>query len=180
MMKNRKPPSFIFKNFKWLSAALLIMCLYFIYFIPRVIAYPDHYVVRLILPLIIFLFLPILMLVTLLSFTKRMYLSIGVAAASVLIVGLSQGLLQEHREKVELTEYGVWTKGIVINRKHISNHSGGSWHWGIKCKYEVGKQQYETLYSDDLKNVYLVGDTIKVIYSSRFPKIYALGYEWQD
>jgi hypothetical protein len=55
---------------------------------------------------------------------------------------------------------------------------------GDTFTYDEFKQQlvnghiYETLYHDDLKNIHPTGDTIRLIYSSQFPKIYTLEYEW--
>ena len=57
-MKNNRQPSLILKNLKWFTTALLIGCLWFIYFIPAAIAYPDHYWVRSILPFVIFFNVP--------------------------------------------------------------------------------------------------------------------------
>jgi hypothetical protein len=178
-MKNKGQLAFVWTNLKWFSLALSVACLWFVYFMPYAIAYPDHYWVRWIVPFVIFIVLPLSLFITLIFFTKQYKLSIGISAAVILIVGLSHGLLQDGQEKAELSKYGVWGKAIVIDRKHMPEHSGGGWHWGIKCKYQVGEQQYETLYNDDLNGLHPTGDTIAIIYSSRFPKIYALGYEWK-
>lgn len=105
-------------------------------------------------------------------------MSTAFAFLSVLIVGPTFGLFQDYREKKELDKYGVWTKSVVINRKH-SVTKGSSWHWLLKCKYEVNGKNYETLYHDDFNNFYAIGDTIKIIYSSQFPKIYAFSNEWK-
>jgi hypothetical protein len=108
-----------------------------------------------------------------------MTVSTGVAAVTILIVGPTFGMFQDYREKIELDKYGVWTKSVVINRKHSVQKGGGSSHYVIKCRYKVNTEAYETLYHDDIDNVHPVGDTIKIIYSSQFPKIYALDYEWK-
>jgi hypothetical protein len=179
-MNNKRPKSPLFKKYKWVSLALLVICLLFIYFIPRAIMYLDHMIIAWTSFLFIFFIIPVLVLVTLWTFTNRGYLSVGLAAASVLIVGPTFGLFQAHREKMELKKYGVWTNGVVINRKQISEHGAGFQHWAIKCRYIVNRHSYETLYHDDLENLHPVGDTIKIIYSSMFPKIYALGNEWTE
>src|ERR1700733_8557706 len=98
--------------------------------------YPNYSLIGWISLILIFFILPILVFSTLISFTKQIKLSTGIAAASILIVGPTFGLFQEYREKVELDKYGVWTKSVVIDRKH-SVQKGGSWHWVIKCRYEA-------------------------------------------
>lgn len=141
--------------------------------------YPDHLIVGWIIFGIIFFIIPILTLITLWMFTRRGYLSVGVAATSVLIIGPTFGLLQGYREKKELNKYGTWTNAIVAKRKQVSEHGGGSLHWAIQCKYLVNGRVYETAYHDDLENIHPIGDTIKIIYSSKFPKIYSLINEWK-
>lgn len=153
---------------------------FFVYFVPRAIAYPDYYVVRGIIPIIILLIIPLLVSATVWTITYKWNLSVGIAAAIVLIVGPTFGLFQGYREKMELKQYGIWTNAIVVNRKEISEHGGGTFHWGIKCRYVVNNRDYETLYHDDLQNIHPIGDTIKIIYSSKFPKIYSLSYEWKE
>jgi len=129
-MKNKGQVAFIWTNLKWFSLLLFVACLWFVYFMPYTLAYPDHYWVSWIVPFVIFFVLPLSLFITLILFTKRYNLSIGIAAASVLFVGVSHGLLQDQQEKTELIKYGKWTKAIVIDRKHIPEHSGGGWHWG--------------------------------------------------
>ena len=101
------------------------------------------------------------------------------AFASILIVGPTFGLFQDHREKMELTKNGVWSNSIVVDRKYRRSTGGSTRNWVIECKYEANNHSYETLYHDDLENKYMIGDTVKIIYSSQFPKIYAMGYEWK-
>jgi hypothetical protein len=140
--------------------------------------YPDFYIIRWIPFILIFFIFPILVFVTLTAFTGRIKLATGIAAASILIAGPTFELFQDYREKVELDNYGVWTKSVVIDKKH-SVQKAGPRYWLLKCKYEVNGKNYETLYHDDMDNLHPVGDTIKIIYSSQFPKIYALGNEWK-
>ncbi|WP_146166496.1 hypothetical protein ABZR88_19640 [Mucilaginibacter yixingensis] len=81
---------------------------------------------------------------------------------------------------MELKKYGTWTNAIVINRKQVSEHGGGFQHWAIACKYVVNNRTYETKFHDDELNIHPIGDTIKIIYSSKFPKIYSLSDEWKN
>jgi hypothetical protein len=177
-MKNKKPQSLFLRNFKWISLLLLIIILIFIYFMPRAIVYADFSVIRWAPLFVIFLMLPLFVFTTSISFTKRIRLSTLLAVVSVGIVGPTFGLLQDYREKVELNKYGVWAKTVVIDRKKRRAGGSGQSNWTIKCRYEVNAHIYETLYHDDINNLHPIGDTIKIIYSSRFPKIYALGNEW--
>jgi hypothetical protein len=114
----------------------------------------------------------------LIAFTKRSRLSTVLAVVSIGIVGPTFGLLQDQREKVELKKYGVWGNSVVIDRKKMRSGGSGVPSWTIKCRYKVNNNVYETLYHDDDDNLHPIGDTVKIIYSSGFPKIYALGYEW--
>jgi hypothetical protein len=141
--------------------------------------YPDYSIIRWISFILIFFILPVLAFATLMSFTKQTKLSTGITALSILIVGPTFGLFQDYREKAELDKYGVWTKSVVIDRKHSVQRGGGSSHWVIKCRYEANAGAYETLYHDDIDNLHPIGDTIKIIYSSQLPKIYSLDYEWK-
>lgn len=95
-----------------------------------------------------------------------------------LIVGPTCGLFQKYREKVELEKFGIWTTSIVVDRKY-SKPRRGSGKWLIKCSYQANHQSYETYYHTDSKPAHPVGKKIKIIYSSAYPKIYSLDYEWQ-
>ncbi len=108
-----------------------------------------------------------------------MTLSTGVAAITLLIVGPTFGLFQNYREKIELGKYGVWTKSVVIDRKHNIQKGSGPEDYLIKCRYTLSGVDHETLFHNDINNSHLIGDTIMIIYSRKFPKIYALDYEWK-
>lgn len=179
-MQNKKSQPLLIANLKWLSLGLLIITLLFVYFVPRAIMYPDHLIIGWIIFLFICFIVPLLVFTTLISFTKLVKPSTAFAFLSVLIVGPTFGLFQGHREKLELNKNGVWANSIVVDRKHSKSKREGSWHWMIKCKYEANKHVYETAYHDDIKNIRPIGDTIKIIYSSQFPKIYSLEYEWNN
>ena len=177
-MKTKKPQPFLIKNLKWISLFMAIICILFVYFIPRAIQYSDYWIVRFTPVIFIFIFIPILELIALTLFTQRFKLSIGLVVLSIGIIGPTFGLYQDHREKIELDKYGVWTKAVVVDKKLMYQKGGGSKNWGIKCKYKVGGHIYETLYYNDLSNIHPIGDTIRLIYSSRFPKINTPEFEW--
>ena len=101
----------------------------------------------------------------------------GLTAVTVLIVGPTFGLFQSYKERLELQKYGVWTKSVVIDKKHNTQKVPSSQDYLIKCRYRIIGINYETLYHNDINNSHLIGDTIRIIYSKQFPKIYALDYE---
>lgn len=178
-MKNKKPPPFLFKNFKWFTLALAILCLVSIYFLPHSIIYSDYSIIRWTPFILIFFILSIFVFATLILFTKKVNLSIGLTAVLILIVGPTFGLYQSYNEKVELLKYGVWTKSVVIDKKHNTQKGSGPSDYLIKCRYTLNEVNHETLYHNDINNAHHIGDTIRLIYSSKFPKIYALDYEWK-
>jgi hypothetical protein len=106
-----------------------------------------------------------------------MKLSVGVTAVTILIVGPTFGLYQNYKEKVELEQYGVWTKSVVVDRKHNIRKGSQPQDYLIKCRYTLNGVSHETLYHNDVGNTHLIGDTIRIIYSRQFPKIYSLDYE---
>lgn len=108
-----------------------------------------------------------------------MNLSIGVTAVTILVVGPTFGLYKNYKEKVELRQYGIWTKSVVIDRKHNTQKGSQPQDYLIKCRYTLNGVDHETLYHNDINNAHPVGDTVRLIYSSKFPKIYALDYEWK-
>lgn len=177
---NKKRQPFLFKNFKWFTLAIAISCLLFIYFMPRGISYSDYTIIRWMPFILIFFVLSISVFVTLILFTNQMKLSIGLTAVMVLIVGPTFGLFQGYKEGLELQKYGIWTKSVVIDRKHNTQKGPSSQNYLIKCRYTIIGVNYETLYHNDINNSYLIGDTIRIIYSKQFPKIYALDYEWKE
>lgn len=103
-------------------------------------------------------------------------MSATLAIASALIVGPTFGLFQEHREKLELQKCGVWTKAILISKVFRNDRSGKK--WTAKYQYTVNQTIYQTNYHDK-KDQFTGRDTIEIIYSKEFPKIYALDYEWE-
>jgi hypothetical protein len=179
-VKNKKQQPLLFRNFKWFTLTLAISCLLFIYSMPRGISYSDYNIIRWTPFILIFFILSISVFATLILFTNQMKLSIGITAVTILIVGPTFGLFQSYKEKLELQKYGVWTKSVVIDKKHNTQKGSGPQDYLIKCRYTISGINHETLYHNDINNSHLIGDTIRIIYSSQFPKIYALDYEWKN
>jgi hypothetical protein len=100
------------------------------------------------------------------------------AACSILIVGPTFGLFHQFTEVRELKKDGVWTQAIVIDEK--KSDSKGYKGWLIKLSFTAKDGKHETVYENDEKNKYAIGDTVKIIYLADFPKIYELAYQWTD
>ncbi len=85
-------------------------------------------------------------------------------------------ILSPVQERKELEAKGIWTKCIVIDEKYSR---GKIQSWMIKCSYSADNLTFETNYENDEPNIYSTGDTLNLIYSKDFPKIYRLEYEWK-
>ncbi len=160
----------------WLT--FLIGLLLFLYFIPRPIMYSDFKIVGWCIYGLIFGLLPYLVYKTIDSFNKTTPWRVGFAALSVLIVGPTFGLFHGHKETEELKHKGVWTKAIVIDEKYINRKSHHG--WVIQCSFLANGENYQTTYKNDDENKYAIGDTLDLIYSKDFPKIYEIGYQWTE
>lgn len=148
----------------------LFFFLFFLYFIPKEIAYPKYKVVGWsVLPLI-FLLLPYLLFKTVKSINQKTGLNktLGICALSILIVGPTYGLFQKYRQEKELKTNGKTTKCIVIDRKKTKKD------WLINCKYFANNTEFITYYHTDEENKYRIGDTIKLVYNKDFPRMYDL------
>ena len=158
----------------WL--VLLIGLLLFLTFLPRGIMYPDFKFIGWILFGLIFGLLPFLVFRTIQIFKPYTPWRIIGACLAPLIVGPSFGYYHQYQERKELEAKGIWTKCIVIDEKY----SGGKIQsWMIKCSYRADNLTFETNYENDEPNIYSTGDTLNLIYSKDFPKIYRLEYEWK-
>ena len=162
---------------KWVYLSGLVLIIIFLYFIPRAIMYPDYPVIGWIMFAIIFFIIPVLLFIVLKAFTGRSQISTILSLGSVLLIGPTFGLFQGYREKLELEKFGTWTKAVVIDHKFRDDRTGK--RWTVKYQYTVNQIVYQTNYHDDNQNQFARGDTISIIYSKAFPKIYALGYEWK-
>ena len=177
-MNSNQPKPFLLRNLKWVSSALAIICILWMYFIRRPIDNSEYFIIRFIPFIVIFLIIPVFELIALVLFTKRFTLSFGIAVVSIFVIGFTSGLYQEHLEKVELNQYGIWTKSVVTNNKPVAQKGGGR-AWLIMCRYKANGQVFNTFYHTNANDKYKVGDTIRLIYSSKDPKIYTLEFEWK-
>jgi hypothetical protein len=163
---------------KYFPLIYLTGLLLFLFFTPRFILYSDFKIVGWIIYALIFGLLPFLVFITVSSYKYVNKYGIIIACLSVLIVGPAFGIVHQYKETLELEKYGVWTKVAVVNRKFINwkNHRG----WVIKGSYSLENKLYVTNFENDDENKYYIGDSLRLIYSSEFPKIYKLGYEWKQ
>ena len=155
--------------------ALSIGLVLFLAFIPRFILYPDYKILGWFIYGLIFGLGPYLIFKTVDTFdikNNKHSWRIGLACLTPLILGPSFGLFHQYQENKELNRVGQWTTGIVIDVKPTKRKNS------IKCKYLVKGKIFETSYKTDWENKYRVGDSIKIIYSSDFPKILELEYDW--
>lgn len=152
---------------------LLIALLFFLYFIPKEIAYPKYKILDWILLILILILLPYLVFKTLESINYKTYPTklIGICALSILIVGPTVGIFQNYRKEKELNEKGKITECYVFDKKKSKND------WLINCKYVVNNSEYITYYETDEKNTSKIGDTLKIIYNKEFPRMYKIVFE---
>jgi hypothetical protein len=161
---------------KKLWLIFLIGLLLFLAFLPSEIMYSDFKFMGWIIYGLIFGLLPFLVYRTIHSMKPFTPWRIIGACLAPLIVGPSFGFYHQYQEKKELEAKGIWTKCIVIDEKY----SGGKIQsWLIKCTYRADNIMFKTNYENDESNQYSIGDTLDIIYSKDFPKIYRLGYEWK-
>ena len=160
----------------WLSSLLGLIA--FLIFIPRAIMYPDLKFLSWFIFLLIFGLLPFIVFKTIGVFRPNTPWRIIGAFLSILIIGPSFGFYQKYREVKELENKGLWIKCVVIEEKY-SGGSKGNKGWLIKCIYKCDDSVYETNFKKDESNKYSIGDTLNLIYSKDFPKIYRLENEWK-
>ena len=151
---------------------LTISLLIFIFFIPKEIAYPKYkYLVWLIF-ILIFGVLPYFI-YNVIKTSNQNFSSIkvkGICALSILIVGPTYALFQNYRENEALRINGKVTKCIVVDRKKSKND------WLVNCKYHVKNSEFMTYYHTDKKDIYRIGDTLKLIYDTEFPRMYKIDF----
>ena len=91
------------------------------------------------------------------------------------IFGISFGIYHGGKEVAELKKKGKWTTGVVVETK-TGKHG---YEWMIKVSYVIENKTFETKYEEDRNDSLEVGDSVRLIYSSDFPKIYLLEDDWK-
>jgi hypothetical protein len=151
---------------------LTISLLIFIYFVPKEIAYPKYKYLVWFIFILIFGVLPYFV-YNLIKTSNQSFSSIkvkGICALSILIVGPTYAIFQNYRENEALKINGKVTECIVIDRKNSKND------WLINCKYLVNNSEFMTYYHTDEKDVYRIGDTLKLTYNAEFPRMYKIDF----
>lgn len=158
---------------KWTFS--LIGLVLFLLFTPRFVLYSDYKIIGWLIYGLIFFLAPYLAFKAVDSFeikSNKQYWRIGLACLAPLLLGPGFGLYHESRENEELKKFGQWTKGIVIHVRPTKRKNS------IRCLYFVNGKRLETTYKTDWDERYKKGDSIAIIYSSNFPKIFELEYNW--
>jgi len=96
--------------------------------------------------------------------------ALTISLISTPLNGLASTFYHEVREIKELRNDGLWTTGIVIDKKYLSGK--GPDYWAVKLEYYVDSVRYTTYWEKDEKNEIENGQTLDVIYLDGFPKIY--------
>jgi len=144
----------------------------FIFFMPRELLYPDMEWIKWICWLgVIFIFIPTCLYIGLKGIISTSWAK-PIALISVLANGLTFGIYHQLREFKELRNDGLWTIGIVTEKKYISKK--GPDYWAVKLEYYVDSVRYITSWTKDDKNEIEKGDTVDIIYLDGFPKIYSV------
>ena len=133
---------------------LLIALLFFLYFIPKEIAYPKYKILDWILLILILILLPYLVFKTLESINYKTYPTklIGICALSILIVGPTVGIFQNYRKEKELNEKGMGGSGqnALDQMKQIEKQlinkgfNNETLQKALNLKYELLKLQKAT------------------------------------
>lgn len=102
------------------------------------------------------------------NFKIKQYLIVrGIIATSVLIIVLSYLYFSQIRGDNDLASNGQRTYGIV-KKKWLDTYKQKS-NWLLICKFNVDGKTYSTFSESDKENKYSIGDTLTIIYSTRFP-----------
>jgi hypothetical protein len=150
----------------------IIALLIFIYFVPKEIAYPKYKNLSWLMFIIIFGVLP-LVIYKIIKTSNTDFSPVkilGICALSILIVGPTCAFFQNYRKAKELKVNGKSTKCIVLDRKASKND------WLINCKYQVKNIEFITYYHTDKENKYRIGDTLKLIYNTEYPRMYEIDF----
>ena len=120
--------------------------------------------------ILIFFVIPFLIYKSIDSYKVRKDISLGIAIGSVLIIGPLFGIWTEHLSDKDLSENGIITKGIVIEKTKVRKHKSYNYKWIYRAEFKVSDQDYITFTKDDERNIVNEGDTVIVKYSKRNPE----------
>lgn len=92
----------------------------------------------------------------------------GITAASIAIFLLSYVFFQQFKKENDLALHGQMTKGIVYKKWYDDDKKNPKWL--LRCNYIVDGTSFSTFSETDKENKYRIGDTLTVIYSTRYPQ----------
>lgn len=81
--------------------------------------------------------------------------------------------LSIHFQNKQLSKYGVNNISIVKNEYEKYLNKGGGWKRFVKIQYSYNKKTYHQGFRDS-DTLYNVGDSIKIIHSSKDPELYEI------
>ncbi len=122
------------------------------------------------IPFVVIIFvIPFLILKVLDQYNIAGKAKIALSVGPILIIGPLFGIWTGYLSKNDLTENGIKTYGI-ISQKWSSKPRKRSGEWLVKCKFRVDGKVFKTFSKEDEKNIYKVGDTLTILYSSENPE----------
>ncbi|WP_338761449.1 hypothetical protein WAF17_15525 [Bernardetia sp. ABR2-2B] len=151
---------------------LLLVCLVFLFFLPREIAYPESRN-DIVMSFFIVVVIPFLVYKIVIPFDEEGIVTTFICLVSTIIFGFAIAQFHDYQKEKELRMHGVKTKCFVIDRK--MTYKGGS--YDIKCKYLVNGKEIKTYFHNEGKNEYKVGNTLELVYNKEFPKMYRINIE---
>ncbi|GAA4087389.1 hypothetical protein GCM10022392_05530 [Mucilaginibacter panaciglaebae] len=154
---------------------MLILLLAFSFFTPRFIEYADSRFVR-VIPGLINLFIAPSLVVIIIKLNKGVFKAYFILYGFLVYIGamIVSATIHYEAQSNELAANGVWGKAVVTDEKFTISRIQNKINWRIKCTFTANNHRFETFYESDPKNTYKVGDTLEILYSKDFPKMYRL------
>ncbi len=98
-----------------------------------------------------------------------------IALISIPINGFGLALTVQKRELSELKQSGLITTGIIIEKSKAPRRYVNDWQ--VKSIFQINNEQVITEWRPDFENNLTTGDSIKIIYLPKFPKVNRLNKE---
>lgn len=114
--------------------------------------------------LIIFLLIPFILSRLLKLFNIHGKANQAYCFASFLLIGPLFGFWVENLSETDLNKNGINTIGVVSDK-----WKSGRGQWSLKCKFVANKKVYKTFTKRDKENLYKIGDSLTILYSSNYP-----------
>lgn len=72
--------------------------------------------------------------------------------------------------KLDIEKNGAKTKGVIIKKVFSKRRKNKKGDWMITCQFLVDDKKYITYKAKDKQNIYTVGDSLMILYSSKNPR----------